>query len=422
VQIRILTLSWEYPPYKIGGIAEHVYELSKALTRKGQEVHVITLGTFSYEEKGGVHLHRIAVDPSKPDFITRMNEAMKKIGASIIESPDTVINIIHAHDWMVGSAAIELAFRYRKPLVATIHSTEFGRSQGVKGEYQMKIHEVEKQLVRLSDHVIVCSESMKKEIQGLFGVTGKISVIPNGIDVSKFDFEVDGEATKEKFCGQSSVKMILFLGRLVYQKGVNVLIGALPIILSRYSKGKKDVKLVIVGEGPMRKQLEKDAASLGVSKNVVFTGYLDDYMVRSLLKAADVVVVPSLYEPFGIVAIEAMAAKTPVVVSDIDGLSELISDGEGIKVPPNNSERLAARIVKILSDTEEGKKRAKEMVEKGFKKALSLNWDTVTEATIGVYAKVLAQASTDIPAQEMEIETGIETGTEKRELWKYSYS
>lgn len=424
MQIRILTLSWEYPPYKIGGIAEHVYELSKALTRKGQEVHVVTLGTFPYEEKEGVHLHRIAVDASKPDFITRMNEAMKKIGASIIESPDTVINIIHAHDWMVGSAAINLAFRYRKPLVATIHSTEFGRSQGVKEEYQMRIHKAEERLVRLSDHVIVCSESMKKEIQGLFGVTEKIFVIPNGIDASKFDFSVDGDATKEKFCGQRSSKMILFLGRLVYQKGVNVLIGALPIILSRYSKGKRDVKLVIVGEGPMRKQLERDAASLGISKNVVFTGYLDDYMVRSLLKAADVVVVPSLYEPFGIVAIEAMAAKTPVVVSDIDGLSELISDGEGIKVPPNNSERLAARVVKILSDTEEGKKRAKEMVEKGFKKALSLNWDKVTEATIGVYAKVLAQASTAtaIPAQEKDIEIGIETGTEKGELWKYSYS
>ena len=422
MRIRILTLSWEYPPYKIGGIAEHVYELSKALTRKGQEVHVVTLGAFSYEEDEGVHLHRIAIDTSKPDFIARMNEEMKKIGASIIESTDTGIDIIHAHDWMVGSAAIELAFRYGKPLVTTIHSTEFGRSRGIRDGYQMRIHEAEKRLVELSDHVIVCSESMKREIQGLFGVTGKISVIPNGVDTSKFNFEINRGAIKEKYGVKRSSKLILFLGRLVYQKGVNVLIGALPIILSRYSKGKKDVKLVIVGEGPMRKQLEKDAASLGVSKNVVFTGYLDDYMVRSLLKAADVVVVPSLYEPFGIVAIEAMAAKTPVVVSDIDGLSELISDGEGIKVPPNNSERLAARIVKILSDTEEGKKRTREMVEKGFKKALSLNWDTVTEATIGVYAKVLAQASTDIPAQEMEIETGIETGTEKRELWKYSYS
>jgi len=419
-----LTLSWEYPPYKIGGIAEHVYELSKALTRKGQEVHVVTLGTFPYEEKEGVHLHRIAVDASKPDFITRMNEAMKKIGASIIESTDTGIDIIHAHDWMVGSAAIALAFGYKKPLVATIHSTEFGRSQGVKEEYQMRIHEVEEQLVRLSDHVIVCSESMKREIQGLFGVTGKISVIPNGVDASKFNFEVDRDTIKEKFCCRRSTKMILFLGRLVYQKGVNVLIGALPIILSRYSKGEKDVKFVIVGEGPMRKQLERDAAYLGVSKHVVFTGYLDDYMVRSLLKAADVVVVPSLYEPFGIVAIEAMAAKTPVVVSDIGGLSELIRDGEGIKVPPNNSERLAEGVIKVLSDTEEGKKRVEEIVEKGFKKALSLNWDKVTEATIGVYAKVLAHAPSGIPAQEKDIEIRIATGTgtEKGEIWKYTYS
>ena len=136
---------------------------------------------------------------------------------------------------MVGSAAIELAFRYKKPLVTTIHSTEFGRSQGVKEEYQMRIHEAEKQLARLSDHVIVCSESMKREIQDLFGVTGKISVIPNGIDTSKFDFEVDRDAVKEKYGVQRSSKLILFLGRLVYQKGVNVLIGALPIILSRYS-------------------------------------------------------------------------------------------------------------------------------------------------------------------------------------------
>jgi glycosyltransferase involved in cell wall biosynthesis len=138
VQIWILTLSWEYPPYKIGGIAEHVYELSKALTRRGQEVHVVTLGDFPYEEDEGVRLHRIAVDASRPDFITRMNEEMKKIGASIIES--TNIDIIHAHDWLVGSAAIDLAFKYKKPLVSTIHSTEFGRSQGLKEEYQRRIH------------------------------------------------------------------------------------------------------------------------------------------------------------------------------------------------------------------------------------------------------------------------------------------
>jgi len=178
------------------------------------------------------------------------------------------------------------------------------------------------------------------------------------------------------------------------------------------------MKLVIVGEGPMRKQLERDAAYLGVSKQVIFTGYLDDYEVRIVLKAADVVVVPSLYEPFGIVALEAMAAKTPVVVSDIGGLSELISDGEGIKIPPNNSESLAESIVKILSE-EDGDRRkvvVEEMVEKGFKKTLALNWDKISEATIGVYAKVLARSSLIAQGKDMEI------GTEKGELWKYAYS
>ncbi|MFZ2071176.1 MAG: glycosyltransferase family 4 protein [Halobacteriota archaeon] len=417
-RIRILTLSWEYPPHKIGGIAEHVYELSKALVRRGLGVHVITLGDFLYEKNEGVYLYRIAVDASKPDFITCMNEEMKIIGALVIES--TNIDVIHAHDWMVANAALDLAFRYRKPLVATIHSTEFGRSQGITEDYQMRIHRVEERLVKSSNHVIVCSESMKRELQGLFGAKAEISVIPNGIDTLKFEFFLDREAIKERFCGQSNTKLILFVGRLVYQKGVNVLIGALPIILSSYPEGKRNVKLVIVGEGPMRKQLERDAAYLGISKQVVFTGYQDDYTVISLLKAADVVVVPSLYEPFGIVALEAMAAKTPVVASDVGGLSGLINAEESVKVPPDNSEILAEGIVNVLSDTEECKKRVAVMVEKGFKKALSLNWDKVSEVTIGVYATVLARASTAITARGEDI--NIEIGTERGEKWEYTYS
>lgn len=422
MQNRILMLSWEYPPYKIGGIAEHVYELSKALRRKGQEVHVVTLGTFPYEENEGVHVHRVAVDASKPDFIVRMNEEMKKIGATIIESAN--IDIIHAHDWMVGNAAIDLAFRYRKPLVSTIHSTEFGRTQGIKEGYQMRIHELEERLIGSSEHVIVCSESMMREIQGLFGVTVKISLIPNGVDASKFDFPIDRAAIKEKICGSKSSKMILFLGRLVYQKGVNVLIGAMPGIVTSCSSVKCDVKLVIVGEGSMREQLKKDAAYLGVSSHVVFTGYLNDYTVRSLLKAADVVVVPSLYEPFGIVVLEAMAAKIPVVASDVGGLSELISAGEGVKVPPNNSESLAEGIIKILFVEDDDKRRVEldEMVEKGFQKVRSLNWDKISKATINVYTTVLASfwVPTAMPAGWKGISIGIET--EEGKMWKYSYS
>ena len=176
----------------------------------------------------------------------------------------------------------------------------------------------------------------------------------------------------------------------------------------------------------MREQLEKDAAYLGVTEHVVFTGYLDDYEVRNLLKAADVVVVPSLYEPFGIVALEAMAAKTPVVASDVDGLSELIRDGEGVKVPPNNSEILAASIIKILSDEDEERAKGgvvvEKMLEKGFKRAIDLNWDKISDATIGVYAKVLSLTRAHAKDIEMRIETGTGIGTEKEGLWRHLYS
>jgi len=420
-------LSWEYPPHKIGGIAEHVSALSKALARRGQEVHVVTpvtpgsMGDYEQQEEG-VYLHRIAVDSSMPDFISRMNEGMKQAGAYLI--PDRNIDIIHAHDWMVSDAAIELAHEYRRPLIATVHSTEFGRSQGIKEEYQMRIHEKEARLVGLASHVIVCSESMKRELRGLFGLddNDNISVVPNGVDIAKFNFMVDESAMKERFCGSRSAKMILFLGRLVYQKGVNVLIGA----LSRVLAACPDAKLVIVGEGPMRRQLERDVSFLGIKKDVVFTGYLDDWTVRCLLKAADVLVVPSIYEPFGIVALEAMAAMTPVVASDVGGISEIINNDEGVKVPPDNSEALANAIIKVLhtDDTD-----VKEMVERGYRKASLMNWDDIAETTFDIYTRILDSeyrngngicgcSRGDVCSGDNYKAVEVEAG----ELWRFQYS
>ncbi len=169
--------------------------------------------------------------------------------------------------------------------------------------------------------------------------------MPNGIDVLKFHLKVDRDALKLRFCGSRDTKMILFLGRLVYQKGVNVLIGSMPHVLDECP----DTKLVIVGEGPMRMQLERDTFLLGVAEHVVFTGYLDDHTARCLLRAADVLVMPSVYEPFGIVALEAMAARVPVVASDVGGISELIDYGAGLKVPPDNSHALADAIITVLA-------------------------------------------------------------------------
>ncbi len=161
-----------------------------------------------------------------------------------------------------------------------------------------------------------------------------------------------------------------------------------------------------------------------LTSHVIFTGYLDDCTVINLLKAADVIVVPSLYEPFGFVALAAMAAKTPVVASDVGGLSELISDGESVKVLPNNSERLAEGIIKILFVEDDDKRRVEleEMIEKGFQKVRSSNWDKISEATINVYTKVLTsvQNPTVTSMRWKDINIGIET--EKGEIWKYRYS
>ncbi len=412
--VKILMLSWEYPPHKIGGIAEHVDALSRALARGGHEVHVVTPGMHGgYEQQpDGVHLHLIEVDPYMRDYIARMNEGMKEVGASIVYGYG--IDVIHAHDWMVSDAAIELANAHQITLVATIHSTEFGRSGGIKEAYQMRIHDKELRLVSTADHVIVCSDSMKRELKGLFGIEDNISVVPNGVEVPKFSFEVDRCALKLQFCGSRDTKMILFLGRLVYQKGVNVLIGAMPRVLAECP----DTKLVIVGEGPMRLQLEQDAFLLGVAEHVVFTGYLDDYTVRCLLKAADVLVMPSIYEPFGIVALEAMAARVPVVASDVGGISELINDGEGLKVPPDNSYALADAIVAVLTGEDDV---VRDMVERGYNKAIAMDWDGIAEATAGIYMHVLTSATKN---EELESKgdrndyRDVETG----DLWQYRYS
>jgi len=403
-----MMLSWEFPPLKIGGIAEHVYELSKALARKGVEVHVVTpelKSMMPYKSccnAPGVHLHRIAMD-FNADFIWLMNLKMVEVASQMD------FDLLHAHDWMVCDAALELRSRLRKPLVSTMHSTEFGRGGGIKDGFQMQIHYKEEALARLSDHVIVCSDSMKQEVIRLFNVkSSRISVIPNGIDVKKFDFAADDGIRRAI---SNSSKFILFVGRLVYQKGVNVLIGAMPKVL----KEVPDATLLIVGEGPMRQQLERDATLLNVSERVIFAGYLDDPTVRALYKLADAVVIPSLYEPFGIVALEAMAAKTPLVASAVGGLSEIIGEKEGLKVPPDNSDKLADAIIDVLTDA--GGENARR-VRAGYKKALSLSWNKIAEATLEAYTKAVQRRRSKMNGRAKGLHDS--RGSLKIRMWEYS--
>jgi glycosyltransferase involved in cell wall biosynthesis len=181
-------------------------------------------------------------------------------------------------------------------------------------------------------------------------------------------------------------KIVLYVGRLVYEKGIHILINAIPKVLA-----KTDAKFVIVGSGYMQEQLSNIVKSMGLEHKVLFTGFVDEESLLKLQKVADVSVVPSLFEPFGIVALEAMAAKSPVVVSDTGGLGEIVQhDVTGVKVYPNNTDSLAWGIIKILTD--DG--FARHIRENAYKVILEkYDWDKIAQQTRGMYEAVLGEYS-----------------------------
>lgn len=351
--MRVLTLSWEFPPRIVGGISTHVYHLSRALCNNGTAVHVITCdfpGCPPEEVVDGVRVSRVDISRvAQGDFLLwayRMNSLMIERAAEILENLS--FELIHAHDWMVGRAAIELKNRYHIPLITTIHATEIGRAGGVDNTQRKKIHNIERLLVCNSEAVICCSSYMARNVQKNLGVsTDKTHVIPNAVDVSRFDVIPESGAIRKKL-QRGERKLVLYVGRLVREKGLQTLLDAFEILLKENIRAR----LVIVGEGPVKEELMEKVLSNGMHDHVHFTGFVDEASLVSLYKSSDVFVLPSLYEPFGIVALEAMASGVPVVVSDVGGLSEIVENGlNGLKVPAADSKSLAAALQLVLQDS-----------------------------------------------------------------------
>jgi len=390
-EIRVMMLTWEYPPRIIGGISPHVYYLSKYLAKNGAKVYVVTCdfpGALQHETIEGVEVFRISAyrNPA-PDFaswVYLMNVNMQKDAAAIAKDLGGV-DIFHAHDWLVATASIGLKHVFRKPLIATIHSTEIGRRNGLHSDYERMIHETEAWLTYEAWRVICCSNYMRNHVKEVFQLPGdKLDMIPNGVETREYE-EIDTGNFRMKFALPEE-KIVLFVGRLVYEKGVHILINAIPKILE-----KVNAKFIIVGDGYMRENLLKLVKKMELAHKVLFTGFLDDKTLRKLQRCADVSVVPSLFEPFGIVALEAMAAKSPVVVSDTGGLSEIVEhDITGVKVYPNNPESLAWGITRVLLDG----KYANWIRENAYKKVKEVySWEKISRQTKKVYLEVLNQYS-----------------------------
>ena len=403
--MKILMLTWEYPPRIVGGIARVVHDLSKRLIKDGHDVTVVTYrdgDTPYYENDKGVEVYRVDNYMIKPnnfiDWIMQLNFNMVAKASEII-AKEGKFDVIHAHDWLVANSAKTLKNAYDIPLIATIHATESGRNSGIHDDTQRYINDTEWMLTYESSEVIVNSNFMKGHIQGLFGLPfEKINVIPNGINLTNFigierDFEF-----RRKYALDNE-KIILYMGRLVYEKGVQHLISAMPKILNGYN----DAKLVIAGKGGMMDELKAQAEALGLGNKVYFTGYLDSKQVQKMYKCADIAVFPGTYEPFGIVALEAMLAGVPTVVSDVGGLNEIVEHGvTGMKSYAGNSNSIADSILALLYDHSLAatvSKNAKAKVKELY------NWNKIAQDTHFVYQKAICQTMAEKQANQIAQES-----------------
>ena len=400
--MKILMLTWEYPPRIVGGIARVVHDLSKRLIKDGHEVTVVTYRDSAdvpeYENDKGVNVYRVdnyMIHPNNfIDWILQLNFNLVSKATEIINK-EGGFDVIHAHDWLVANAAKALKNAYGIPVVATIHATEAGRNSGIHDDTQRYINDTEWMLTYEASEVIVNSNYMKNELQRLFGLPyEKINVIPNGINLSNF-IGIERDYDFRRQYAMDNEKIILYVGRLVYEKGVQHLIAAMPKILSNYH----DAKLIIAGRGGMMDELRQEASNLGLNDKIYFTGYLDSKQVQKMYKCADVAVFPSTYEPFGIVALEAMLAGVPTVVSDVGGLDEIVTHGvDGMKAYAGNANSIADSITALLYDHQLATnvaKKAKQKVKEQF------NWEKIAQDTHFTYEKAVCQTMAERQARQM---------------------
>ncbi len=370
--VRCLMLCWEYPPVVEGGLGRHVGSLVPELAAAGVEVHVLTRGSTT-EHAAGVT--RVA-EPPRPDHIGRfvawagrMNDDLLGAGLRLGE-----YEVVHGHDWLVAGAAVALARRQGVPLVMTIHATEHGRHRGWVGQDpQSRIHAIERRAVGDAGHLITCSDYMRDHLVDVFGADERaVSVIANGV-----------AAAPERV--GSAERQILLAGRLVYEKGFQLALAALPGLLARVGP----LRLRIAGAGIHEAALRAQAAELGVARHVDFLGWVGPAALADLYAAADLCLVPSLYEPFGLVALEAMASGCPCVVADTGGLRELVPHGEvGLRFAAGDPASLARMVELLLGD----RVLRERLAAAARLYVAAFTWSRTAAATAAVYRGLCAAA------------------------------
>lgn len=408
-KMKVLMFGWEYAPIVSGGLGVVCRDLSQSLSHKGIQItfvlpklprpitvdylRLINAAENEVDEELIKHIEVNAMltpyidmkgfdemnawkRRKLSDFDTEIyglnlfDEVIRYAAKAYQIARDTKHDIIHAHDWMTFKAAINAKKVSRKPLVVHIHATEVERTAGSPNPL---IFQYEQEGMQQADKVIAVSDKTRQIIINYYGINpGKVEVVHNAVAKELSE-------TKQTVLPKRPYKTVLFLARMAASKGADYLLKAAAKVLTKY----QDVKFVFVGKGSMLEDLIDLSIDLGISKNVIFAGFLNHEEVDLAYKTADLFVMPSVTEPFGITALEAIRNGTPVLMSKQSGASEVVKNC--LKVDFWDVDEMANKILAVLLHGP----LAEQLVNNGYHDLQQMDWDTQGQKVIEVYNHLL---------------------------------
>jgi glycogen synthase len=354
--VKVLMLGWELPPYNSGGLGVACYQLCRALADDGADIQFIVPYANSHPEVNFMSVWSATTSSNlEIDFgsYDHSNEKVAKFSAQQVAKDYSKgverlvklleFDVIHAHDWMTFRAALRAKELTNKPLIVHIHATEHDRSGGNYGN--PIVSEIEYTGMMMADKVIAISQKTKDIIVEKYNIpSDKIEVVHNSIDTSFYaDNSLSNEYQYLEQLKNQGFKIVSSIGRLTIQKGLNNLVSAMAEVIGRQPK----TILLMVGSGELKSELIEQAARLGIAKNVIFTDFQRGKRWRDAFKIADLFVLPSVSEPFGLTPLEAALYGTPSVVSKQSGVSEMLNNC--LKVDFWDVYEMANKISNVLS-------------------------------------------------------------------------
>lgn len=383
--MRVAFFAWEsLHSIMLGGLGVHATELGAALERRGHEVHIITRRGSNqghYDRIDGVHYHR--VDHGMSDNFVEMMDWMCKAMVHRFHEITSLVgkfDLVHAHDWMTANALAYVKDGWGTPGVLTMHSTEYGRDGNVFHDGMARwVRDTEAAGCHNAKLVVAVSQFLAEELQRIYGVpSSKLHVVRNGVNYHAFDGFVDPAAVKARYGIAPLDPTVFTAGRMAAQKGMDLLVEAVPMVLHTFPAAK----FIISGEGPEKDFVVRRAHEVGAAHAIRFCGALPRSEYADVVRASDIVTVPSRNEPFGIVALEAWAAGKPVVATTAGGPREFVwHDVNGFLVDATAG-GIAHGLGSLLADHDHCRalgRNGREAVEVEF------NWDKIAGYTEGVY-------------------------------------